>query len=113
MFVFQVKKCIVSTFRYVIILLTGKDDLDYEKVTIDDFARGAPPYMKTILSSDLPVMAFNNRAEAKENVDQVNKLLQQVDILCATRPKSNERSFLNNAKFAAAEKLMQEAMATI
>lgn len=94
----------------MIVLLTGKDQLEYDMKTIDDFRNEAPKYMKPMLiSKEIPVIAFNNRARDSENVLQVAALLEQVD-LCVASKKPAER-YLSNARLLAAEKIMQEAEA--
>ncbi len=56
-------------------MLTGKDDLEHESETLEDFTLNAPLYMKEILNR-FPVVSFNNRATNETKKQQTNELLK-------------------------------------
>ena len=63
--------------RYIIVVLTGKDDLEHENETLDQFITNAPSYMQDILQA-YPVMSVNNRATVEDKKEQTKELLRKI-----------------------------------
>lgn len=68
-----------KVFRYLIVLLTRKDDLDEERITIDDHIASVPQTLQTFIAKcGRRVIAFNNRLKGDEGDDQVRELLSMI-----------------------------------
>ena len=49
-------------YKYMIVLFTGGDDLDYDGMTLQNFVRDSPPGLKEILHlAGNKYIVFNNR----------------------------------------------------
>ncbi|XP_062851424.1 GTPase IMAP family member 7-like [Trichomycterus rosablanca] len=67
-----------EVYKYMIVLFTWGDDLEYEKKTIDTFIREAGSELQQLIAScEGRHYVFNNRRP--ENRTQVNVLLEKVD----------------------------------
>ena len=67
-----------SLSRYIIVVLTGGDQLRQNNMSKEDFIKDAPIYMRGIFKK-YPVVVMNNWAEnAREKQRQVEELLREV-----------------------------------
>lgn len=66
-------------YKYLIVLFTKKDDLDYERKQLSDHINSAPDKLKMLIRNcGERVLAFNNRLVGKEQDAQVKELLQKI-----------------------------------
>lgn len=66
-------------YKYLIVLFTKKDDLDYEGRKLSDYIESAPDKLKMLIRKcGGRVLAFNNRLVGKEQDAQVKELLQKI-----------------------------------
>lgn len=66
-------------YKYLIVLFTKKDDLDYEGRKLSDHIESAPDKLKMLIRKcGGRVLAFNNRLVGKEQDAQVKELLQKI-----------------------------------
>ena len=64
----------------MIVLFTGKDDLDEGEMTFEEYLESLPPNIRDFVNKcGDRCLAFNNRASSDENIDQVNALLEMID----------------------------------
>lgn len=93
-----------DVFRYFVVLFTRKDDLDYEKRTLDDHLQTIPQNLKTFIDKcGGRCIAFNNRAEGPEREDQVKDLLEIINgVVC-----QNHGSCYTNEMYVEAEKVIK------
>lgn len=89
--------------RFSIVLFTKKDDLDYNKITLDSYIDMAPESLRTIIEKcNSRYIAFNNRAQDSTRNDQVRDLLVKVDKVLV----ENLGKYYTNDMFLAAEEIM-------
>ncbi|CAI5789351.1 GTPase IMAP family member 9-like [Podarcis lilfordi] len=68
--------------KYLILLVTYKDDLDKNHLTINDFIAGAEGHLKDLIEmSERRLIAFNNVADKEEKQSQVKELIEMIDRL--------------------------------
>lgn len=66
-------------YKYLIVLFTKKDDLDYEGKQLSDHIISAPDKLKLLIRNcGGRVIAFNNRLLGKEQDEQVKELLKMI-----------------------------------
>lgn len=66
-------------YKYLIVLFTKKDDLQYDGTHITDYIKNAPEKLKILIRNcGGRFIAFNNRLEGKERDAQVEELLQMI-----------------------------------
>ena len=94
----------------MIVVFTGKDALDNDKRTFDNFRRnGCPRIIEDILRKcNQRCVAFNNKANAEENSVQVNNLLDIVDHMVI----QNGNGFYSAEKFTSAGQTFRRQLAT-
>ena len=64
----------------MIILFTGKDDLEEGEMTFDEYLDTLPANIRElVMKCGDRCLAFNNRATNDENIAQVNALLEMID----------------------------------
>ena len=69
------------TYSHMIVLFTGKDDLEEGEMTFEEYLDSLPPNIREFVSKcGNRCMAFNNRAASdEENMEQVDSLLEMID----------------------------------
>uniref|UniRef100_A0A8C6S5L5 AIG1-type G domain-containing protein n=1 Tax=Neogobius melanostomus TaxID=47308 RepID=A0A8C6S5L5_9GOBI len=88
--------------KYIMVLFTRGDDLEYDKKSIEDYINGSEPALqKLITDCGNRVHVFNNR---KEEGTQVKELLQKIDHMV----EENGGSFYTNEMFQEAEEAIQK-----
>lgn len=66
-------------YKYLIVLFTRKDDLDYEGRQLSDLINSAPDKLKLLIRNcGGRVIAFNNRLLGKEQNAQVKEMLKKI-----------------------------------
>ncbi|XP_072018808.1 GTPase IMAP family member 4-like [Amphiura filiformis] len=103
----RVTRLIENTFgaeanRYIIVVLTGKDDLEHENETLEDFTENTPSYMKDILQK-FPVISFNNRSNSKNKEQQTKELIKIVS--------EHNTGHLSNEMYTSMEEILLRAEA--
>lgn len=99
---------LISTFgsemmRYLIVLFTGKDDMDYEGKNLGDLLRNVPRDLDNVLQGcNNRAIAFNNRANPLERDRQIEELIRMIDEMI----NSNGGRFYTNTVFQEAEQAM-------
>lgn len=94
-----------DVFRYLIVLFTRKDDLDYVGKTIDDYLKGVENKLKTLIfKCNGRYIAFNNRSSCPDRDDQVRELLVLINEVL----HKNKGECYTNDMYIEAEKLMKE-----
>ncbi|KAJ8312318.1 hypothetical protein KUTeg_009691 [Tegillarca granosa] len=93
--------------NYMIVLFTGKDKLDHEAVSIDNYVKTLPGYLKNILlKCKNRYIAFNNKISGDGANLQVRGLLDIVDHMV----KQNGGSCYSNDMYKEAEEAVQTRM---
>lgn len=93
--------------NYMIVLFTGKDKLDLEAVSIENYVKTLPGYLKDILlKCKNRYIAFNNRISGAAADLQVKGLLYIVERMV----KQNGGSCYSNDMYKEAEKAVQTRM---
>uniref|UniRef100_A0A3Q4HMV4 GTPase IMAP family member 8 n=1 Tax=Neolamprologus brichardi TaxID=32507 RepID=A0A3Q4HMV4_NEOBR len=84
--------------RFTIILLTKGDDLEYNKVSVNDFIKNncAESFKKLISDCGGRYHVFNNRD--KENKQQVSELITKIDIMKMKRDDWRSKKELKTLK---------------
>lgn len=85
--------------KYMIVLLTRRDDLERSNMSIREYVRQVPTALKQILNNcGSRVIAFNNHAA------KVEKEMQVEELLCLIRQmvRRNGRSYFTNAMYKTA-----------
>ena len=94
--------------KYLIVVFTGKDDLDYGNKTVDDMVRDAPPCLRKILNGcDNRYFALNNISKRKsEKEKQVEELIEMIqNVVC-----KNGGSYYQSPIFDQVDMIIQERM---
>lgn len=66
-------------YKYLIVLFTKKDDLEYDRNHITDFIKAAPERLQILIRNcGGRFIAYNNRLEGKERDAQVEELLRMI-----------------------------------
>lgn len=93
-----------NIYEYVIVLFTHKDDLDYEKQTIDQHIKSSPENLKNLIKRcGNRTIAFNNRLKGEQQNAQVKELLAQI----LENVEKNKGKHYTNAMYIAAEKMLK------
>lgn len=94
-----------NIFKYVIVLFTRKDYLDYEEISFEDHIKKAPRNLQIFIEKcGKRVIAFNNRLKGKEGDKQVTDLLSMI----ITNVKANNGECYTNEMYIQAEKQLQK-----
>lgn len=93
-----------NIFKYLIVLFTRKDDLDYERVSLEDHIKSVPNLQEFIKKCGERVIAFNNRLTVKKGDKQVTDLLSMI----ITNVKTNNGECYTNEMYKEAEKHLQK-----
>lgn len=93
-----------NIYEYVIVLFTHKDDLDYEKQTIDQHIKSSPENLKNLIKRcGNRKIAFNNRLKGEQQNAQVKELLAQI----LENVEKNKGKHYTNDMYIAAEKMLK------
>ncbi|XP_072018159.1 GTPase IMAP family member 4-like [Amphiura filiformis] len=69
-----------DVYGHMIVLFTGKDDLEEGEMTFEEYLDSLPPNIREFVNKcGDRCLAFNNRATDQENITQVNALLDMID----------------------------------
>lgn len=91
-------------YKYLIVVFTRKDDLDEGNISIEEYIKTVPDYLKKILQlCDQRYIAFNNRLQASESKEQVQSLIDKIDGML----KLNGNQYFTNILYNKAEKAMR------
>lgn len=89
-----------DVFRYIIVLFTGRDDLEAEGVTTEDFIENSTAELQTILSKcGNRYIAFNNREKDIVKETQASDLIELINDMLLT----NGGHFFTNEMLKVAE----------
>ncbi|XP_048239400.1 GTPase IMAP family member 4-like [Haliotis rufescens] len=65
---------------YLMVIFTGKDDLDAEETTVENYVKTAPPELQRVLAEcNNRYMTLNNRASKEEKEAFVKQLIANID----------------------------------
>lgn len=99
-----------SIFKYLIVLFTRKDDLDYEERSLEDHIKSVPPNLQAFIEKcGKRVIAFNNRLTGKGGEEQVKELLSMI----TNNVEKNNGECYTNDMYIEPEKNLQEREAEI
>lgn len=91
-----------NIFKYLIVLFTRKDDLDYERMSLEDHIKSVSGNLQVFLAKcGNRVIAFNNRLIGKEGDKQVTDLLSMII-------KTNNGECYTNDMYKEAERDLQK-----
>lgn len=94
-----------NIFKYLIVLFTSKDNLDYVERSFEDHIKNAPRNLQEFIEKcGKRVIAFNNRLKGKEGDKQVTDLLSMI----ISNVKANNGECYTNEMYIKAEKHLQE-----
>ncbi|XP_078542518.1 GTPase IMAP family member 4-like isoform X2 [Lissotriton helveticus] len=94
--------------RYMMVLFTRTDDLEYANITLEDYMRGADEKLKRVISScGGRYLALNNRAAEAARAQQVEALVSLVQGMV----EKNGGSCYTTEMFKRAEEEIQKEMA--
>ncbi|XP_077978190.1 uncharacterized protein LOC144433710 [Glandiceps talaboti] len=81
--------------KHVVILLTRKDQLDADEITLREYLQDVPPFLTNLLKEcDNRVLAFNNTTKIQsEKETQTAELVRMID---AMKIKSGQKPFSND-----------------
>ena len=85
-----------NMMKYLIVVFTGKDDLDRGEKTVNEMVSEAPPVLKQFLAKcDYRYIAVNNNAGYSEKKQQVDNLITMIrEVVC-----KNGGSYYHNSIF--------------
>lgn len=93
-----------GVFRYMIILFTGKDDLDQENVAIEQFIVDSTPALKGLLHKcNNRFIAFDNKSDKANKEKQCEKLIHLINEMLM----GNGGHFFTNEMLLEAESILQ------
>lgn len=93
-----------NAFNYFIVLFTRKDDLIYDKKTLDDHLLTVPYSLNSIIRKcKNRCIAFNNRALGYDQQKQVEELFNMIDDMI----RKNGGDFYTNKMYIEAEKMIK------
>ncbi|OWF35048.1 GTPase IMAP family member 4-like [Mizuhopecten yessoensis] len=99
-----------SVEKYMIVLFTGMDDLNDERMTLDDHLRRIPSSLVSILERcGGRCVGFNNKGTAREISRQVDELMEMVEDLF----KHNNGRYYTNTMYMEAENVIRTREAEI
>ncbi|CAC5374930.1 unnamed protein product [Mytilus coruscus] len=99
-----------GVFRYMIILFTGKDDLDQENVAIEQFVVDSTAALKGLLHKcNNRFIAFDNKSDKVNKEKQSEKLLHLINEMLM----GNGGHFFTNEMLLEAESILQIKMMRI
>lgn len=94
-----------NIFKYLIILFSRKDDLDYEGRSLEDHIKIVPRNFQVFIEKcGKRVIAFNNRLKGEEGDGQVKDLLS----LIIENVNTNNGEYYTNEMYIEAEKHLQK-----
>lgn len=94
-----------DVYRYFIIVFTGKDQLDLEKKTLEQYLETVPEELKTIIRKcGKRFIAFNNRAKGSDRKRQTKSLLKMID----DNISENDEKYYTNEMYLEAEKILKK-----
>lgn len=94
-----------DSYRYFVILFTGKERIDSEGKSLEKHLETAPLQLKSYVEKcENRVIAFNNLLKDGDGTKQVQDLLT----LISDNVKKNNGKFYTNKNYEDAEKIMQE-----
>lgn len=99
-----------NIYRYLIILFTRKDDLDYEKKSLYDHITTVPHDLQMFIKEcGGRIIAFNNKLEGEEQDGQVVELLSMI----LDNIKANNGDYYTNEMYKRAEAEMKKREAEL
>lgn len=94
-----------DVYRYFIIVFTGKDKLDREGITLEQYLEQVPEELKTIIRKcGKRCIAFNNWAKGSDRKRQTKLLLKMID----DNISENDEKYYTNDMYLEAEKFMKQ-----
>ena len=99
-----------NMMKYLIVVFTGKDDLDIGKKTVHDMVRGAPSCLQEFLADcDNRYFALNNNADISEKDHQVEELVEMVQcVVCKNGGSYYQSPIFNEADKVIRERIMEK-----
>lgn len=94
-----------DVYRYFIIVFTGKDKLDHEGITLEQYVEAVPEELKTIIRKcGKRCIAFNNLAKGSDRNQQTKSLLKMIDDNISV----NDGKYYTNEMYLAAENSLKQ-----
>lgn len=94
-----------DVYRYIIIVFTGKDKLDREKMSFEKYLDTVPERLKTIIiNCNNRCIAFDNLANWSNRKQQAKSLLKMID----DNISKNNGEFYTNDMYLHAEKILKQ-----
>lgn len=94
-----------DVYRYFIIVFAGKDKLDQEGITLEQYLEKVPEELKTIIRKcGKRCIAFNNLAKGSDRKRQTKSLLKMID----DNISENDEKYYTNEMYLEAEELLKK-----
>lgn len=94
-----------DVYRYFIIVFTGKDKLDHERITLEQYLETVPEELKTIIRKcGKRCIAFNNWAKGSDRKQQTKSLLKMID----DNISENDEKYYTDEMYLEAEKILKK-----
>lgn len=94
-----------DVYRYFIIVFAGKDKLDQEGITLEQYLETVPEELKTIIRKcGKRCIAFNNWAKGSDRKRQTKSLLKMID----DNISENDEKYYTNEMYLEAEELLKK-----
>lgn len=94
-----------NIYKYLIVLLTRKDELDSEGISLKDYIRSVPRSLQFFIEKcGGRVIAFNNKLKGEQGDEQVKELLSMI----INNAEKNNGEWYTNEMYVKAEKCLQD-----
>lgn len=94
-----------DVYRYFIIVFIGKDKLDHEGITLEQYLETVPEELKTIIRKcGKRCIAFNNWAKGSDRKQQTKSLLKMID----DNISENDEKYYTDEMYLEAEKILKK-----